>query len=717
MTKDLTSTNTARGTVNTPKLYVVIAFIVILAVSHQLPAQQPSWQQTNGPFGGRVNALMTTRTGAVIAGTVKGIFRTTDEGMTWRRSYNDSLLETKYSNVESFAADSMGTLYAAATFGIFSSNDDGIHWKQIGPEFPYVEAVAIAFDNTNTMYVSGRGRIFQLADSGIQYWRVITTLPTAMIYALTFDTDGALFAGAWTGGVFRSTDHGLTWSSSSNGLSCLNVRCVIRSEHGDLLATTSCGLWRTSDDGANWRMVKGAIEGRDVYRVAVDRGMLYATTYGFGIFRSSDDGTSWQQMYVGIENQDVWAFTAAANGDIYCGTSHGVERSTDQGEHWQVSDNGLIATDVQTVIVNRKGYVYAGTETGIFRSTDRGNSWQGINYLLTNRHIRCLAVDSTDDLWAGTAYGAVFRSTDDGESWQDTHLDASTWVEAIAIDRNNTVIAGTSEGGRINRYNRDSATWTVTSDRIFVMGLGIGRGNYLYATAWNDGVYRSSNYGATWYRIYDAPHFKAIRTNSKGQVFIGYYDCFCLDRSDDDGRTWNDNGDRQGVPGIRSIAIDQRYNMIVGTAAGAYRSTNSGDNWESDSVGLGNKGINAVEFTGDGTAYAGTGGWGVYRKNADPSSSISAEQKTNELASSVSITPNPCTSVASVSCTLDQPSKVTVTVTNSVGMAIMTPVAENCDIGEHRWNLDTSVLPAGPYFLRIVVGGHHSSSEPLLVVH
>ena len=48
-------------------------------------AQANFWQQTNGPFGGRVNSLAINSSGDIFAGSLfgGGVFRSTDNGDNW----------------------------------------------------------------------------------------------------------------------------------------------------------------------------------------------------------------------------------------------------------------------------------------------------------------------------------------------------------------------------------------------------------------------------------------------------------------------------------------------------------------------------------------------------------------------------------------------------------------------------------------------------------
>ena len=101
------------------------------------------------------------------------------------------------------------------------------------------------------------------------------------------------------GGVFRSTDHGDTWSEKNNGLIATEVRAI-------------------------------AINASNA---------LFAGTYGIGMFRSTDGGHAWQEINSGLSALYESCLAIDTAGDIFLGADFvngagGVFRSTDNGQSW-----------------------------------------------------------------------------------------------------------------------------------------------------------------------------------------------------------------------------------------------------------------------------------------------------------------------------------------------------------------------------------------------
>jgi ligand-binding sensor domain-containing protein len=101
---------------------------------------------------------------------------------------------------------------------------------------------------------------------------------------ITNNASGHLFAGTTTGGVFRSTDNGDTWTQINTGLNSAYI-----------------------------------IMGLTVNK----SGHVFAASYGGGIYRSTDNGTSWAQMNTSLKDTSANCFALHPNGNIYAGTNKG----------------------------------------------------------------------------------------------------------------------------------------------------------------------------------------------------------------------------------------------------------------------------------------------------------------------------------------------------------------------------------------------------------
>src|ERR1039457_6167495 len=171
---------------------ILLFLIIMLAVLQiKIKAQENSWYQTNGPYGGDVGSIVIDSTGNLFAGTTEGVYRSTDKGNHWVQ------FGFKDTNVTGLIINKKGQIFAcyglvSATVpvypchGIYRSNDGGISW--------------------------------QLKISGFYS-------PTpAISFAMT--KDGILYAGTIGSGVFRSTNDGDTWTHLSFGDTTGEAACL-----------------------------------------------------------------------------------------------------------------------------------------------------------------------------------------------------------------------------------------------------------------------------------------------------------------------------------------------------------------------------------------------------------------------------------------------------------------------------------------------------------
>ena len=321
-----------------------------------------TWVRNVGSLSARwILALHPTRDGGLVAGTLEGLFLTTDEGKSWRKIPGES------SPVYAVEETQAGMLVAAAGYdGVFTSSDQGLSWSR---------SAAIPSSYYSRIVVTPAGTIFAVGSSAVQ----------------------------------RSTDRGASWST-------LQVRgggFVFGSRSGVIFLRDSAGgAARSSDDGLTWRTVAGI--GSSVYSMVEDSsGVVYAGTYQ-GVFSSADTGTSWKQL----AGQETWCLAANAAGYLFRGDYGNFELdgpmlSKDGGISWRDIGTGLGGhSGITCYAILQSGRIFAGTVDGcVFRSS--GSSLPALLSALTGTSVPgCgVRIDWTTTEENGLLGFAVERST------------------------------------------------------------------------------------------------------------------------------------------------------------------------------------------------------------------------------------------------------------------------------------------------------------------
>lgn len=242
-----------------------------------------------------------------------------------------------------------------------------------------------------------------------------------------------IYAGAASGGIFKSTDFGQNWTPIFDDALSLsigdidiapsddNVIYVGTGEAnagGGSLAYDGLGIYKSTDAGASWIHLGlenigsvGKVEvhptNPDIAYVAA-MGDLFGSNPERGVFKTSDGGTTWEHVLsisdstgvidLAIHPTDPEIVFAAAwerirrpNRRKYSGATSGVYKTTDGGTTWEMLDGGLPTQANQkgriglAIAPSNPDVIYSlfvhddGDLTGIYRSKNQGNDWAPIN--------------------------------------------------------------------------------------------------------------------------------------------------------------------------------------------------------------------------------------------------------------------------------------------------------------------------------------------------
>lgn len=217
------------------------------------------------------------------------------------------------------------------------------------------------------------------------------------------NTHNTWFAGAVSGGMWKTTDGGATWQLLSNEFTNISSMAMSTSDHNIIYVGTGesfpggtfmvgNGIWKSADRGVNWIQLTNTSTNTDfeyVNRLLVDPAdaniVLAATETG--IFKSSNGGATWVKVYSsrnGVEDlvADPTNFNVLFGGE----NTIGVLRSTNAGNSWTVSNSGIeTGTRYELAVspVDHNNVFVSGnvssTASKVYISQDNGLSWKEYN--------------------------------------------------------------------------------------------------------------------------------------------------------------------------------------------------------------------------------------------------------------------------------------------------------------------------------------------------
>jgi photosystem II stability/assembly factor-like uncharacterized protein len=546
-----------------------LLFAALAALGQPQPADAPpggdiAWRNVGPGGGGWIQSLACdpVRENVLHVGCdVGGYYRSDDGGLTY--AIHNAGLRDYFIEALAVSPADPHVILLGAEGGVYKSTDEGRTWRWMRRGFPPPERYsfsapigALTFDpNTpNVLYAGlgrprwgrdGHGAIYRSTDGG-ETWSLCTppgALPgDAIVSDLEVSRVGratspasAFVLAATQYGIFRSDDGGQTWSKSSAGLPHDNVlELAISPSQPNIVYAT---LRTTARDGQPWNG---------------------------GVVRSDDGGRTWQLRAEGLARL-VGAASAATQmtscckeivvdptspETVYVGdeawVSAGVYRTTDGGRHWEscgyrrpgegaFADYGWISqwgpsVECLTISPLNPKRLYFGTSGHIFETSDAGKTWRQRycrvlpdgRFTGAGLEVTCLFNAVPDPHQAGRLYFCYFDiglliTEDTGatfhRSGRGMKHDGNCFTVVPDPDDENLLWAATgqwgSNQGDVCRSRDRGQTWAVVGKpetglpdgqtKVLLLDPKSPRGRRrLTVTCGGHGLYRSENGGDSW---------------------------------------------------------------------------------------------------------------------------------------------------------------------------------------------------------------------------
>ncbi|HEX4785126.1 MAG TPA: hypothetical protein VH350_12335 [Candidatus Sulfotelmatobacter sp.] len=300
------------------------------------------------------------------------------------------------------------------------------------------------------------------------------------------------YAGAASGGVWKSTDGGNRWEPvfDKQPVAAIGALAVSRSDPSTVWAGTGeawvirdsdvmgNGIYKSTDAGKTWTNM-GLPESGRIGRIIVhpsNPDIVFACVLGRttgpqtdrGVYRTTDGGQHWEHVLSAGENAGcsglsmdshnprtlfagMWQVEMHTWGEFSGGADSGVYVSHDGGTKWtRIQEHGLPKGPLGKIDVavapTNSNRVFALIQTkdqgSLWRSNDGGEHWKAVNYqrALIGRagyYIR-LAVSPASDNEILVANSSFHQSLDGGENFKEVPWGGDThdiWFDPTNADR------------------------------------------------------------------------------------------------------------------------------------------------------------------------------------------------------------------------------------------------------------------------------------------
>lgn len=276
--------------------------------------------------------------------------------------------------------------------------------------------------------------------------------------------------------ITDSLYHGLKWRNIGpfRGGRSVTSTGVVGKPHTYYMGSTGGGVFKTTDDGISWKNISDgffktgsvgaiAVAESDPNIVVVGMGEHAArgvmTSMGNGVYKSMDAGKTWSHL------------------------------GLDKTRH--ISDVVIHPTNPNIIYITAQGAQYAPSkERGIYKTTDGGKTWKNILSVNNTTGASSLSMDMTNprilyaSMWQHQRYpwvmesggenSGLFKSIDGGNTWTKMKLGLPKdfGKSGISVSRANpdrvfAVIEAAGKKGGVYRSDNAGKTWKqVNSNRV-----------------------------------------------------------------------------------------------------------------------------------------------------------------------------------------------------------------------------------------------------------
>jgi len=533
------------------------------------------------------------------------IYKSINEGEDWRLCTPPGTLHPEAIVGDLKVAIDGSYILAITNKGIYRSSDKGVSWRKVNKGLPHLYCFKADISRSNplicyvTLKTTAKGKkpwnggVYKSINGGFTWSLHSNTLPRRVRKKIQTDKFSSMYkkiaihpknsdiiyvgADSWvTNGLYKTINGGKTWNQVlyrkskdieygwlTSFAPVIKALAISNISPELIFCGTSVHIFRSLNDGKSWEqsystefseglfktnglettcVFNGVFDPHDLKRLYfcyADIGLLITDDFNDNYYRSfkgmnyKDDVTN--VVVDPVDRDKIWACTAT-------GKRGGVCQSIDRGETWQLigsPDSGLPTGKIRTILIDHTSpeesrilYVTC-LGYGIYKSGDDGLSWRAINNGLPKvarkaavdviinpnnpKNLRCLLGTSPAD------GSGIYETQNGGKNWQriskpdapfamvrDLAVDPKNW-NILYVCQFQKWIKKTFPGGVYNSID-GGKTWRrifLKFKKVECIAISPVNSNIIYLGTCDHpfhdncrapGVFKSKNGGITWYQ-------------------------------------------------------------------------------------------------------------------------------------------------------------------------------------------------------------------------
>lgn len=473
-----------------------------------------------------VKALAKNSAGVIFAATYGGaVYKLT--GTTWA-TFGTGLNNP---NISALKFNSNDSLYAGTDVGVSVISNAGVVWSNISTGLPANKPVrSITIDAAGKLYAglgfyhyqlgNMAGDIYASINSGTSWQNTNTGYVGGIIFSILAHPSGNVFAGS--AGVWKSTNSGGLWGYAMSGVKIANQTIkMVENAAGDifvlcrnnLLGTRLPfgGVFRSTDNGITWVQIVNGINAQGLDELFADgqnniwvSGKVFksnangtGTVWGTPeLYKSTNNGNTWVKNTSIVVASDSYNYIAETKtGKLYVASSFGngqtnLSSSTD----YNTFDNTLSLPPTNGnhsfgLVVNNNNDVFHGTETaGLRRSTTNGAAGSFSTVTVVGANTGANIDPITQNIYCNvgnvlTPNVNLYCSTNNGNSFFPLNNFPQIWAGADDMAFTNTgkiyTAVNSSHFNQVGLYLSQSP---ITTNSAYTMLINFGTFSFYFNT-------------------------------------------------------------------------------------------------------------------------------------------------------------------------------------------------------------------------------------------
>ncbi|MDY0081554.1 MAG: T9SS type A sorting domain-containing protein [Ignavibacteriaceae bacterium] len=381
--------------------YFKLILLLITLFAFNIAAQTPQWEFM-GLAGKEIYDIAVDDSGNVFVASWTGIFKSTDNGVSWEFKNNG----LQIGDIYKLFIDYEGNIYLCGSanfpaYGLYKSTDGGENWLGFAdtlnrnPNNNFEDVTIIPNELGGIIYVSNEHGVYRSTDNGVSWQSTNYLDPCARHIGI--NKNGYMFFGnlcaSWFG-IYRSTDLGMNWVRHT----FLGVSSMVYLRDGSILAgcydpgLASFGIYKTTNNGDNWfntNTISGLDYPSDFLLDTNDD--IYVFIGGLnidGIYVSFNDGNSWKNY--GLSGyHPVTCLAIDTSGYVWAGAHQdGVYRAAGRtvpvelaSFTAEVNNNNVLLSWITATEINNQGFEIERSEKLEARGKNTNEDWEKIGFV------------------------------------------------------------------------------------------------------------------------------------------------------------------------------------------------------------------------------------------------------------------------------------------------------------------------------------------------